>query len=158
MQPVVPLEIANIQSKIKEEFRFFQALSNDEIEKFLNFCEFRSGVKGEHLWEEGDTDNFAAFIMSGKLGIKKKTEFDKYMIVGTFAKGTVAGELCLLTNRNRSVTAVILEDIEILRLTSEDFEKLISEYPMLGLKLLRHVFLVISNRLNRSTSRIASIF
>jgi CRP-like cAMP-binding protein len=80
------------------------------------------------------------------------------MIVGTFAKGTVAGELCLLTNRNRSVTAVILEDIEILRLTSEDFEKLISEYPMLGLKLLRHVFLVISNRLNRSTSRIASSF
>jgi CRP-like cAMP-binding protein len=96
--------------------------------------------------------------MSGKLGIKKKTEFDKYMIVGTFAKGTVAGELCLLTDRNRSVTAVILEDIELLRLKSEDFEKLISEYPMLGLKLLRHVFLVISNRLNRSTSRIASIF
>jgi len=158
MQPDLRLEIESIQGKIREEFRFFKTLTNEEIEQFLNFCEFRAGLKGEHLWEEGDTDNYAVFILSGKLGIKKKTEFDKYMIVGTFAKGTVAGELCLLTDRNRSVTAVILEDIEILRLMSEDFEKLISEYPMLGLKLLRHIFLVISNRLNRSTSRIASIF
>ena len=158
MQPGVHLELESIQGKIREEFKFFKTLSNEETEKFLNYCDFRTGIKGENLWEEGDTDNYAVFIMSGKLGIKKKTEFDKYMIVGTFAKGTVAGELCLLTDRNRSVTAVILEDIELLRLKSEDFEKLISEYPMLGLKLLRHVFLVISNRLNRSTSRIASIF
>jgi CRP/FNR family cyclic AMP-dependent transcriptional regulator len=158
MQSGVRLEFESIRGKVKEEFRFFKTLTNDEIEQFLHFCEFRSGLKGENLWEEGDTDNYAAFILSGKLGIKKKTEFDKYMIVGTFAKGTVAGELCLLTNRNRSVTAVILEDIEILRLASEDFERLISDYPMLGLKLLRHIFLVISNRLNRSTSRIASIF
>jgi len=158
MQPDVRFEIESIQGKVKEEFRFFKSLTNDEIEKFLNFCEFKTGLKGEHLWEEGDTDNYAVFILSGKLGIKKKTEFDKYMIVGTFAKGTVAGELCLLTDRNRSVTAVILEDVEILRLMSEDFERLISEYPMLGLKLLRHIFLVISNRLNRSTARIASIF
>jgi len=158
MHQSVLSQIDSIEGKIREEFRFFKSLTHDEIEKFLKFCEFRTGLKGEHLWEEGDTDNYAVFILSGKLGIKKKTEFDKYMIVGTFAKGTVAGELCLLTDRNRSVTAVILEDIEILQLTSEDFEKLISEYPMLGLKLLRHVFLVISNRLNRSTSRIASIF
>ena len=158
MQPVVRSEIESIQGRIRKEFRFFNTLTNEEIEQFLNFCAFRTGIKGEHLWEEGDTDNYAVFIVSGKLGIKKKTEFDKYMIVGTFAKGTVAGELCLLTDRNRSVTAVILEDIELLRLKSEDFEALISEYPMLGLKLLRHVFLVISNRLNRSTSRIASIF
>jgi len=158
MQPGVPFELESIQSKIKDEFRFFKSLTDEEIEKFMNFCEFKTGLKGENLWKEGDSDNYAAFIISGKIGIKKKTEFDRYMIVGTFAKGTVAGELCLLTDRNRSVTAVVLEDIEILRLTSEDFERLISEYPMLGLKLLRHVFLVISNRLNRSTSRIASIF
>ena len=80
------------------------------------------------------------------------------MIVGTFARGTVAGELCLLTNLDRSVTAVVLEDVEIMRLESNDFEKLISKHPMLGLKLLRHIFLVISNRLNKSTARIASIF
>lgn len=52
------------------------------------------------LWEEGDTENYAAFVVSGKVGIKKKTEFEgRYMIVSTFSRGTVVGELCLFYDR-----------------------------------------------------------
>jgi CRP-like cAMP-binding protein len=147
-----------LTKRLKEEFRFFKTLDDEELGAFLQFCEVMSRSKGENLWQEGDTDNYAAFIVSGKLGIKKKTEFGKYMIVGTFSKGTVAGELCLLTSHARSVTAVVLEDVEILKLTSEDFERMISQHPMLGLKLLRHIFMVISHRLSRSTERMARIF
>lgn len=147
-----------LRDKIKEEFLFFKTLSDSEISDFLSFCEFRKSAAGGDLWQEGDSDNYAAFIVSGKLGIKKKTEFDKHMIVGTFARGSVAGELCLLTNHLRSVTAVVLEDVELVLLRSNAFERLITEHPMLGLKLLRHIFLVISKRLSRSTERIASIF
>ena len=80
------------------------------------------------------------------------------MIVGTFARGTVVGELCLLTDHARSVTAEVLEPVEIVVLTSKNFEMLMTEKPLLGLKLLKHIFLVISKRLNRSTDRIARIF
>jgi CRP-like cAMP-binding protein len=144
--------------RLKKDFRFFNTLNEDEIHNFLSFCKYRKESAGVNLWNEGDPDNYAVFIITGKLGIKKKTEFDKYMIVGTFAKGSVAGELCLLTDRNRSVTAIIMEDVELVILKSNDFEKLISGYPMLGLKLLRHIFKVTSKRLARSTDRIASIF
>jgi CRP-like cAMP-binding protein len=144
--------------RLKKDFRFFNTLNKDEIHNFVSFCKYRKECSGVNLWSEGDTDNYAAFIITGKLGIKKKTEFDKYMIVGTFAKGSVAGELCLLTDRKRSVTAVIMEDVELVILESNDFEKLITEYPLLGLKLLRHIFKVTSKRLARSTDRIASIF
>jgi CRP-like cAMP-binding protein len=154
----VTTENSLLTQRLREEFRFFKALDDAELTAFLQFCEINSGAKGDILWQEGDTDNYAAFIVSGKLGIKKKTEFDRYMIVGTFSKGTVAGELCLLTSHARSVTAVVLEDVEILKLTSEDFERMISQYPMLGLKLLRHIFKVISHRLSRSTERMARIF
>ena len=152
------LDTEELRGRLKKDFRFFSTLSDDEIHKFLNFCKYRQESAGVNLWNEGDRDNYAAFIISGKLGIKKKTEFDRYMIVGTFAKGSVAGELCLLSDRSRSVTAVILEDVELVILESKDFEKLISDYPMLGLKLLRHIFIVTSKRLSRSTDRIASIF
>lgn len=147
-----------LRERIREEFIFFKTLSDSEISNFLSFCENRKAGSGINLWQEGDSDNYAAFIVSGKLGIKKKTEFDKHMIVGTFARGSVAGELCLLTNHLRSVTAVVLEDAELVLLRSDDFERLITKHPMLGLKLLRHIFLVISKRLSRSTERIASIF
>ncbi len=157
MQSLDNIEI--LSEKMKEEFKFFKTLSDDELRAFVSFCKHRQVESGLNLWSEGDSDNYAAFIISGKIGIKKRTEFEgKYMIVGTFAKGTVVGELCILTDQARSVTAVILEPIDIAMLSSKDFEKLIEEYPMLGLKLLRHIFLVMSKRLNRSTERMASIF
>ena len=80
------------------------------------------------------------------------------MIVGTFDTGTVVGELCLLTDQPRSVSAIILEPVDLLILSSENFERLIAEHPMMGLRLLKHIFLVTSKRLNRSYDRMASIF
>jgi CRP-like cAMP-binding protein len=153
------IEIENLRKKLKANFKFFNTLTDDEVDSFLHFCENRQVDAGENLWVEGDTDNYAAFIISGKMGIKKRTEFvGKYVIVGTFEKGTVVGELCLLTEKVRSVTAKILEPVDVLILSSQNFEKLITDYPMLGLKLLRHIFLVTSKRLSRSYDRMASIF
>jgi CRP-like cAMP-binding protein len=144
---------------MKEVFKFFNTLSDDEVQAFLSFCDSRHVDAGQTLWKEGDSDNYAVFVISGKLGIKKKTEFEgKYVIVGTFSKGTVVGELCLLTDHARSVTSVVLESVDIVILTSNNFEKLMTGHPLLGLKLLKHIFLVISKRLNRSTDRIAKIF
>ncbi len=148
-----------LNEKMNDVFKFFHALTEDEVQAFLSFCENRQVAAGEILWKEGDSDNYSVFVISGKLGIKKKTEFEgKYMIVGTFSRGSVVGELCLLTDHARSVTAVVLEPVDIVMLSSSNFEKLITEHPMLGLKLLKHIFLVISNRLKRSTDRIAKIF
>jgi CRP-like cAMP-binding protein len=144
---------------MRQEFKFFKALTHDECVAFLGFCENRQVEAGGTLWEEGDKDNYAAFIISGKLGIKKKTEFEgKHMIVGTFDRGTVVGELCLLTDKERSVTAVVLEDVDVVILSSGNFERMITEHPMLGLKLLKHIFIVTSKRLSGSYQRIASIF
>ena len=152
------IDMNTLRERLLNDFRFFKKLDNGEMTAFLKYSEFCRMHAGDYLWMEGDPDNYAAFIMSGRVGIKKKTEFGRYMIVGLFGKGTVVGELCLLTNHKRSVTASVLEDVEFLKLTNENFERLIRESPMAGLKLLRHIFMVISHRLNRSTDRIAKIF
>lgn len=148
-----------LSDKMKKEFRFFKSLSDDELLAFLSFCENRQVPAGETLWREGDDENYAAFIVSGQLGIKKKTEFaGKYMIVGTFGKGTVIGELCLLTDNLRSVTAEIIESADLVVLTSENFKRFLTNHPMLGLKLLKHIFIITSKRLNKSYDRIACLF
>lgn len=153
------MDISKIAPKLSKTFNFFNVLTDDELKTFLGFCDTKQIDKGENLWDEGDTSNYAAFIISGKVGIKKKTEFKgKHMIVGTLGSGTVVGELCLLGDRPRSATVVVLEPLYILTLSSENFELLITEHPKLGLKLLKHIFLITVDRLNRSTERIAKIF
>jgi CRP-like cAMP-binding protein len=144
---------------IRQQFQFFQTLSVEECENFLTYCERTPAEAGKILWEEGDTDNFAAFILNGKLGIKKRTEFGgRHVIVGVYTPGSVVGELCLLTSNPRSVTAEVLEPSEVLLLHSQNFEKMLLQFPLLGLSLLRHIFIATSKRLTKSYERIASMF
>ncbi|NOY52740.1 MAG: cyclic nucleotide-binding domain-containing protein [Deltaproteobacteria bacterium] len=145
--------------RLQKNFRFFSTLREEEVEDFMEFCDYRKKPAGTMIWREGDEDNSAAFIVSGRLGIKKKTEFEgKHVIVGTYGQGSVVGELCLLTDNARSVSAEIIEPAEIVILSNRNFEKLLSKHPMLGLKLLKHIFLTTSARLRRTYDRIASIF
>jgi CRP-like cAMP-binding protein len=145
--------------QLKEKFNFFNTLTDDDLSTFLGFCDSKQIDEGDILWKEGDEHHYAAFIVSGKVGIKKMTEFEgKHMIVGTFGSGTVLGELCLLTSKPRSVTAVVLESVDSIILSSDNFELMLTEHTKLGLKLLKYIFVITSERLTRSTDRIAKIF
>jgi CRP-like cAMP-binding protein len=143
--------------KMRDVFKFFNVISDQEVNDFLKYCEKRQLSAGETLWQAGDQDNYAAFIISGRLGIKRKTEFEKrHVIVGIFETGSVVGELCLLTNNIRSVTAEVLEPVDLLLLESNEFEKMLASYPLLGLKLIKHIFAITSRRLRSTTDRIIS--
>ncbi len=148
-----------LKEMIQKEFKFFNSLSENELTNFLHFCKDRKVPEGEALWREGDKDNYAAFVVSGRLGIKKTTEFEgKHVIVGTYGPGSVVGELCLLTDEIRSVTAEVLEPAEIMILDNKQFEELLIAHPLLALKFLKNIFLTTCKRLKKSYDRIASIF
>jgi CRP-like cAMP-binding protein len=151
--------IDTLGARMREAFRFFESLTADELQNFLVFCDTRQIPSGEILWHEGNDDNYAAFILSGRICIKKRTEFEgKYVIVGFYDGGSVVGELCLLTGNPRSVTAEAMEASDLLLLHSRDFERLVSSHPMLGLKLLKHIFVTTTTRLRKTYDRIARIF
>lgn len=148
-----------LKEMIQKEFKFFNSLSENELTNFLRFCKDMNVPKGEALWREGDMDNYAAFVVSGRLGIKKTTEFEgKHVIVGTYGPGSVVGELCLLTDDIRSVTAEVLEPAELVILDNKQFEELLIAHPLLALKFMKNIFLTTCKRLRKSYDRIASIF
>lgn len=148
-----------LAESVRNEFNFFKELTDEELSQFLSFCETRQAKAGEMLWKQGDDVNYAAFILSGLICIRKMTKFEgKFVAVGFFEKGSVVGELCLLTNNKRSVNAEAVEPCELLIMSSENFEKLLVKYPLLGLKLLKHIFVLTTKRLNSSYERIASVF
>lgn len=144
---------------LRARFECFRDFKAPEMSEILSFCDRVQASVGEVLWSEGYGENYAAFILDGKLGIKKRTEFgDRHVIVGVYTAGSVVGELCLLTDKPRAVSAEVLEPIDMVVLHSHKFEDLIEKYPLLGLRLLRHIFLSTSKRLTKSYERIASMF
>lgn len=140
-------------------FECFQGFEPPELDNILKFCEQVTVPAGETLWTEGYGENYAAFILDGKLGIKKETEFSgKNIVIGVYTAGSVVGELCLLTDKPRTVTAEVIEPVDMVILHSHKFEEMIEQHPLVGLRLLKHIFLSTSKRLTKSYERIASIF
>lgn len=145
--------------KIKSDFRFFKYLNEAEKAIVGQYLECSEVSAGTVLWHEGDPSSSAAFVVEGKIEVKKQTEFeDKHVIVGIYGEGSVVGELCLFTDDERPVTATALTDTWLLRISNERFEALLEEHPAEGGKLLKGVFLAVSRRLSKSFERLAAIF
>ena len=145
--------------KMKSDFRFFRYL--DEAEKAIagQYLECREVPAGKVLWQEGDDSDSAAFVVEGKIEIKKETEFaGKHVIVGIYGEGSVVGELCLFLHEKRAVTATALTDTWLLKISAERFEALLEEHPVVGGKLLKGMFVAVSRRLRKSFERLAAIF
>jgi len=145
--------------RMKSELTAFRFLDAGDLDELPCYFQIREIPAGGIAWKEGDPCNYLAFIVSGKLEIKKETEFPgKQVIVGVYSKGAIAGEICILERQPREVSAVALEDTMLVILTCENFDRLIKEHPLLGIKFLKGILLTVSKRLKKSFDRLAAIF
>ncbi len=144
---------------MKNELSFFPFLEEEDLAGMPCYFEPREIRAGEVLCREGDPCDFVAFIVSGRLEIKKQTEFKgKEFVLGIYAAGSMVGELCIIDDHPRPYSAVALEDCQLIRMSKENFEKMLVEEPGLGAKFLRGLLLSSSIRLRKSFDRMASIF
>lgn len=150
---------ADVCAQLKDDYRFFRYLNKEETAVVTEYLQCKFATAGEVLWNEGDASDMAAFVVDGKVEIKKQTEFaGKHVIVGIYGQGSIVGELCLLSGDPRAVTATALIDTSLLMLSRDQFEKLLEDHPDLGVKLLKGMFLALSTRLRKSFERLASVF
>jgi len=142
-------------TSMKGEKSVFNFLSDGDLKNLSAFFENKNITAGENLWKEDDPFDYIAFIVSGKVEIKKETEYKgKNVIVGVYSKGA----LCILDDSLKKVTAVALEDVSLTIITQENLDKLIDTNPGLGAKLLKGMLLTVSDRLRKSFDRLTVFF
>jgi len=143
----------------KEIADLFYDITEDDLFELMQFFNFRHVAAGEVLWREGEASDFVAFIVSGRLQVKKATEFEgKQVVVGIYSAGTIIGEMGLIEHDARSVTAAAIEESSLITLNRESFDRLIESHPRLGVKLLKSMFMAVSMRLQKSFDRLAAVF
>ncbi len=144
---------------MKDELSAFCYLGSDDAKILSSYFKCKNVKAGETLWKEGDFCDYVAFITSGRLEVKKETEFEgKPVIVGLYSKGAFVGELCILDGSPRALTAVVLEELSMLVITQKSFDELVNKHPDLGVELLKGMLLSVSKRLRKSFGRLAAIF
>ncbi len=145
--------------RMKKELRFLNFMEDEDLDEVSHYFECRQVPAGQNLWKEGEPGSFIAFIINGRVELRKATEFKgRSVVVGVYGKGSVTGELCLLDHSPRTETAVSLDLVDLILLSSNNFERMMVDHPVLGNKLLRGMLLAVSRRLKKSFERLASIF
>jgi len=145
--------------RMKGELGYFSFLEEAALDEIATYFECRQVKAGETLWKEGDPCTFVAFIIQGRLEVKKQTEFaGKEVVVGVYGRGSVVGEICFFGGSRRAETAQALEHVDLILLTRASYERLVEAHPVLGVRLLEGMLLTVSTRLRKSFERLAAIF
>jgi CRP-like cAMP-binding protein len=143
---------------LRDEIIFY-LFDDEDIDKIAPFFELRDHPAGSIIFKEGDPGDFIGFVISGKLEVKKQTEFKgNQLIIALLTKGAMVGELSMFDKRQRSATVEAVEDTSLIIFRSESMESLMQQHPYTGIKILKGLIKVLSLRLRKATERLTNIF
>lgn len=114
----------------------FASLTSGECALLAEVVDTRVLPKGEILFKAGDPGQAMYVIASGEMEISVTDHAGQKIVLTTFGKGDVFGELAMLDTGPRTATAVVLEDAELLELDREDLVLLVTKKPEAVLHLL----------------------
>ncbi len=93
---------------------------------------------GTIVFRQGDPGQSVYIIRSGQVRVVKSTN-GKYRVVATLGPGEVFGEMAVLTGRPRSATVQVTRDTELLRVSAQRLEEMISGAGELPIRLLKRL-------------------
>jgi CRP/FNR family transcriptional regulator, cyclic AMP receptor protein len=145
-------------NKLREEM-MFDMLTDEDIEKITPFFEVIVYPANTIIFKEGDLGDFIGFVLSGKLEVKKQTEFKgNQLIIALLSKGAMVGELSMFDEHKRSATVEAVEETTLMILRNESMESLIQQHPYTGIKILKALIKILALRLRKATERLTTIF
>lgn len=129
-----------------------RSLPPEEIQGLVPFVESIHYKKAERIFEQGDKGDALYLMRSGQIGIavrSKSQVLDEAgeTSVATLDPGDSFGEMALLTGEVRSASATAVTDVDLWRITKENFDHLIASSPSLTLAVSR----LLAQRLSTTT-------
>jgi len=141
------------------EDMIFSFLEDGEIEKIAPFFELSNYPANTTVFKEGDPSDFMGYVISGKLEVKKQTEFKgNQLIIALLSKGALVGELSIFDKHNRSASVEAVNPTTLIILKHQALDSLMQLYPNIGIKILKGLIRVLSLRLRKATERLTTIF
>ncbi|MBU8908317.1 Crp/Fnr family transcriptional regulator [Desertibacillus haloalkaliphilus] len=116
-----------MEKKDVEIKRFFSELSEENQKTLLNIGTDMTVANGTTLFYEGDEPNYVYLIRSGKVSLSKMTADGKEFSIHLKQKDELVGEVGLFNEMSISVTAIVVEEAELVRFERDRLEDLFRE-------------------------------
>lgn len=119
-----------------------ELLSDFDLEqlRLLAFGAQKRDLKaGDTLYRENASADCGYIIVQGQVELSKQ-ELDRSKIVlDHFGKGSLVGELALVTETRRVNTAIATRDTQVIRISRTIFRRVLEEFPDLAARLHKRI-------------------
>jgi phosphoserine phosphatase RsbU/P len=128
--PMKELLISNIP--------LFATIPPDELAKLATELQQVTYPAGAILMREGERGDGVYIVLAGTFEIIKELGTPDERLFGRRGAGEVVGEMGLLNlDGLRTASARAVSDVQVIRLTRADFERLLGRYPTIAYEMLR---------------------
>jgi CRP-like cAMP-binding protein len=132
----------------------FDELKTNELETMADYMQSIKIEKDEILFNEGDKGDYVCFILDGTLEVIKESSLGERAVIATLSRGRSIGEMSVIDDFPRSATVRALTEAHLLTLTHKNFQKILKENPLIGIKLLKKISRLLSLNLRQTSSRL----
>lgn len=110
------------------QVELFSALPSEQLRLLAFGCESLQMRAGRLLFREGQPADCGYVVGSGQIRLTRSVGGDD-IEVKTVGVGGLLGELALITNTERAVTAEAIETASVLRINRSLFRRVLEEHP-----------------------------
>ena len=144
---------------IIEKVPLFNGLGDDEISKIIDICEVRKYSEGSVIFKEHDAGDYLIIVGIGGVSLYNHNKnHNRDIKIAELGVGQTIGEMALIDVRERSATVVADEETEIVCITSEDLNNLLScENGMNYIPIIVNIARLMSERLRKTNKLIAEM-
>ncbi|MCP4687925.1 MAG: cyclic nucleotide-binding domain-containing protein [Desulfobacterales bacterium] len=136
-------------SAVFEINKLFDALSSEEVELIMKKFDKMSFTSGDYVFREYEAGESLYIVNKGSVSLNKQITGDVDKTLFIAGEGAVFGEFSFMDGRERSASAHVEEDAEIMALERTEFDKFRQENPQIGMKIYGNLLNILIERLRR---------
>ncbi|MGB9735038.1 MAG: cyclic nucleotide-binding domain-containing protein [bacterium] len=134
--------------KVLKENTLFKGMDEKVVNVLASIAETVSVPPETVIFAEGMPANAMFIIISGRVEILKDTRDKKESVIGELSGGDVLGLLSLFLGGERQVTVRAKEDVELLTISKEGFDRLVKNNIHAAYYVLSNAMQYVVNILN----------
>jgi len=108
--------------------------------------------EGTVLFREGESSDNVYVIKSGRVRLRK-TVHETDLVVDEIGAGAFCGELTLINDQPRPVTATVIEDASVIKIKRDQFESMVRNNPDIAIRMIKKM----GQRLTRAQYRLSNL-
>jgi cAMP-dependent protein kinase regulator len=115
--------------KVEVDTPLFKGLSEEESRQLVSKLQLRHFPKDAVVVREGDPGDSMFVVVHGDVRVLTHTPKGKEVFLANLGEGEFFGEIALLTGKPRTATILTNSASDLLELTREDYDHIVSKFP-----------------------------